>query len=104
MSHNPRVVHIHLDRALIARLKLRGLYARVDRRTRWGNPIKMADRSMQQREDVVARYRLWLPQHTWLMKDIGELRGKSLGCWCRSADGKLKNPCHADMLLDLANR
>lgn len=31
---------------------------------------------------------------------LPELRGKNLACWCRD-DGK---PCHADVLLELANR
>jgi hypothetical protein len=29
---------------------------------------------------------------------IGELRGKNLACWC-----KLDQPCHADVLLRMAN-
>jgi hypothetical protein len=32
-------------------------------------------------------------------EEIAELRGKDLACWCR-----LDQPCHADVLLDLANR
>jgi hypothetical protein len=32
-------------------------------------------------------------------KHLGQLRGKDLACWCR-LDGK---PCHADVLLRLAN-
>lgn len=30
---------------------------------------------------------------------LPELRGKNLACWCRSGE-----PCHADVLLELANR
>lgn len=30
---------------------------------------------------------------------LGELRGKDLACWC-----PLDHPCHADVLLELANR
>lgn len=30
---------------------------------------------------------------------LGELRGKNLACWC-----PLDQPCHADVLLELANR
>jgi hypothetical protein len=30
---------------------------------------------------------------------VHELRGKNLACWC-----KLGDPCHADVLLELANR
>jgi hypothetical protein len=31
--------------------------------------------------------------------ESGELRGKDLACWC-----PLDQPCHADVLLELANR
>jgi hypothetical protein len=31
-------------------------------------------------------------------RDIAQLRGKTLACWCR-----LDQPCHADVLLELAN-
>ena len=30
--------------------------------------------------------------------DVTELRGKNLACWCE------EGPCHADILLELANR
>lgn len=42
-------------------------------------------------------------RHLWdspdLLAAISELRGKNLACWC-----PLDQPCHADVLLDLANR
>lgn len=31
--------------------------------------------------------------------ELKELRGKNLACWCR-----LDEPCHADVLLEIANR
>lgn len=34
-----------------------------------------------------------------IKRDIEQLRGKDLCCWC-----SLDQPCHADVLLDLANR
>jgi hypothetical protein len=34
----------------------------------------------------------------FFMDRVGELRGKNLACWCR-----LDQPCHADVLLELAN-
>jgi len=37
-------------------------------------------------------------RHT-LLKRLPELRGKNLACWC-----PLDQPCHADVLLELANR
>ena len=35
----------------------------------------------------------------FFMDRVAELRGKNLACWCR-----LDQPCHADVLLELANR
>ncbi len=35
---------------------------------------------------------------TWKAPDISALRGKNLACWC-----PLDQPCHADVLLELAN-
>ena len=32
-------------------------------------------------------------------KDIAALRGKNLACWCKPGE-----PCHADVLLEIANR
>ena len=34
-----------------------------------------------------------------ILADIGKLRGKDLACWCN-----LDAPCHADILLEIANR
>lgn len=39
----------------------------------------------------------WLPPKPSMIRD--RLRGKNLACWCR-----LDAPCHADVLLELANR
>ena len=41
----------------------------------------------------------WIKSHPMGMHGlICELRGKNLACWC-----KLGEPCHADVLLELAN-
>lgn len=34
-----------------------------------------------------------------ILKSLPELRGKDLCCWC-----KLEYPCHADVLLEIANK
>ncbi len=39
----------------------------------------------------------WFP--SMLRESLGELAGKDLACWC-----PLDRPCHADVLLELANR
>lgn len=87
----------------------------VGRGTQWGNPIRIgtpnADDYMRgTREDAVAKYRYEIVQmnggfvgfnRLWVRK---HLRGKDLACWCPliDKDGN-KVPCHADVLLELAN-
>lgn len=60
------------------------------------------------REVCVANYRQWLTgcfsmgglaKASEIIKRLPELRGKDLACWC-----PLDQPCHADVLLELANR
>lgn len=41
----------------------------------------------------------WLKRQHRVGAHIGQLRGADLACWCR-----LDQPCHADVLLELANR
>ena len=64
---------------------------KVDRSTRWGNPFVVGRDG--DRAQCVALFRA-LPAPD----DLEELRGKNLACWC-----PLDEPCHADVLLDLAN-
>lgn len=47
------------------------------------------------RDSFIKRHRGEWPQYTARR----ELRGKDLACWC-----PLDQPCHADVLLELANR
>jgi hypothetical protein len=46
----------------------------------------------------VRRYREYLSGHPELLAALSELRAKDLACWC-----PLDQPCHADVLLELAN-
>jgi hypothetical protein len=41
---------------------------------------------------------LGMPMVYWEPADVSSLRGKDLACWC-----SLDQPCHADVLLELAN-
>ena len=50
------------------------------------------------RKEVIEKYRKWLAHNSELLKDIGELKGKVLGCWCAPLD------CHCEILAELANR
>lgn len=73
-----------------------GLYARVDRKTPWGNPFEMpADGD---RDTVIAHYAAYyLPHKPSLLAKLDTLRGKALGCWCAP------EPCHADVLKEAAS-
>lgn len=83
----------------------------------WGNPFIVHPRvkagggsgasyvCMPTVHDAVAAYREMLEapaepgQRAFeLRARLPELRGKNLACWC-----KLDQPCHADVLLELAN-
>jgi hypothetical protein len=50
--------------------------------------------------DAVDMYRKWIPDcaRRNVPLPFHELRGKNLACWCA-----LNKPCHADVLLELAN-
>jgi hypothetical protein len=53
-------------------------------------------------EDAVECYRLYMQEqmamHECVRSAVAELRGKNLACWCQ-----LGSPCHADVLLEIAN-
>ena len=108
-----------------ASIALNGVAAvKVDRTTRWGNPFTPDEcRAMgftgeddEIAERCVAAFTVWLGpnwQHQWpgrasylmrmrLLESMAELRGKNLACWCKT--GVLGSPCHADVLLKLANK
>jgi hypothetical protein len=81
---------------------------KVDRSTRWGNPFRIGDPHYPTAELAVARFRASLtmaprphPESYMgaILRDLHELRGRNLACWC-----PLDQPCHADVLLELANR
>jgi hypothetical protein len=68
----------------------------VARPSRWGNPFPVA---MFGRDDAVRRYRELVTSAPDIVETIRrDLAGHDLACWC-----KLTEPCHADVLLELAN-
>jgi hypothetical protein len=71
----------------------------VGRPTRWGNPWRV-DEDFTPR-DVVLLFAAALRENRlpFTASDVRrELRGRDLACWC--APGQ---PCHADVLLEVAN-
>jgi hypothetical protein len=96
---------------------------KVDRTTPYGNPYRkggyldkgpLAGTTIRDTAHAVEVYRLWAlealagnalpndcgttPSADDVRRTIEKLRGKNLACWC-----PLDQPCHADVLLDLAN-
>ena len=91
----------------------------VARPSRWGNPFKIEDAreagfvrdEAKGRRFVVDCFRNWIRgsdqwwqgeesdrRRKWMQEHLPELRGKDLACYC-----PLDQPCHADVLLELAN-
>jgi len=67
----------------------------VGRPTKWGNRWKVGD-DMPLTQSL-HNYTAWLLNDPDA-PDVAELKGKDLACWC-----SLDQPCHADVLLALAN-
>ena len=84
----------------------------VDRRTKWGNPFRVGGflvvtgkRAGQKANasDVVRLFRHYANADQPAAREYrdrarAELAGRDLACWC-----PLDQPCHADVLLELAN-
>jgi len=79
---------------------------KVCRPGKWGNPfVVCGDRTQG---EAVGAFRIWLTtegvtagipeRKQWILDHLHEIRGKNLACWCKAV-----HPCHADVLLKLAN-
>ena len=80
----------------------------VGRPTKWGNSYRIGDPHPETgapmtRRDVVALFRLDVEDRlkfdVSLVERLADLRGHDLVCWC-----PVGLPCHADVLLEVANR
>ena len=80
---------------------------KVDRTTPFGNPYQGGEDGDGNRAYLVQLFREFLDRdgegdgHGRKLAERAqqELRGKNLACWC-----PLDGPCHADVLLEIANR
>jgi len=74
----------------------------VDRTTKWGNPfiVSYAHEPSwnMSREESIQSYEKYLKSRPSLVSAAkSELRGHDLICWCSPL------PCHADILIEIAN-
>ena len=71
----------------------------VARPTKWGNPF----RDGLNRDEAVELYTEWMlrsyPGRRLAAEARFELAGRDLACWCPD-----DQPCHADVLLEIANQ
>lgn len=70
----------------------------VGRPTKWGNPFTVAECGSASEAVECFRSLAQLQAIATHAAMAAELRGKDLACWC-----PLDQPCHADVLLQLAN-
>lgn len=83
----------------------------VGRPTQWGNPYRVGPQGTGEQFDAarcIEMYRFttqpssedpgWASTYEGDLIDLRPLRGKDLACWC-----PLDQPCHADVLLEIAN-
>ena len=66
----------------------------IGRPSKWGNPFSI-ERGDGTREEVIYRYREYVLVNEYLMSCLHEVRGKTLGCWCKP------KACHGDILVKL---
>lgn len=63
----------------------------IGRGSKWGNPFRMKNNSIEERNRVCDAYEQWF-WTTELPKSLHELKGKTLGCYCKPLR------CHGDFL------
>lgn len=74
----------------------------IGRPSKWGNPFShkagtLAKYKCETREESIEKYSEWLLGQEDLLRDIHELKGKVLGCWCDPQE------CHGHILAAIAN-
>lgn len=78
----------------------------IGRPSKWGNPFSHLEDSTQaefkvkDRKEAIDSYRAWITEGDGkhLLKDLHELEGKVLGCWCKPKS------CHGDVLVELLEK
>lgn len=69
----------------------------IGRGSKWGNRHVIGKDGT--REEVIQKHKMELLMDPKLMNDIKkELRGKTLGCWCKPES------CHGDTLAEIADK
>lgn len=74
----------------------------IGRKSKWGNPFThlnkdktLAEFQVDTREEAINSYEEWIRNNPELMNSLHELKGKTLGCFCKPKS------CHGDILVKL---
>jgi hypothetical protein len=77
----------------------------ISRPSKWGNPFThikdkktRAQFVVETREMAIQKYREWIMTQPDLLNSLHELKGKTLGCWCKPLS------CHGDVLVELIEK
>ena len=84
----------HMAKPTVVHCKRAEYDVYIGRPSRWGNPFQIGRDGT--RDEVIARYERWVLEQPELLAALGELKGKTLGCWCAP------KRCHGDVLALLA--
>jgi len=91
------VANIKTDSNLITWAKEKGLYTKISRPSKWGNPDNRKV-TKENRRSVCESFIKHYSESQELQDSITELKGKVLGCWCKPEQ------CHGDFLAEQANK
>ena len=80
----------------------------VGRPTKWGNPFEIGQKfggiKAVTVKGLLRVYRSYVNSRLYYSPHyLDELKGKNLACWCKVTEKGLRVPCHADVLLEIAN-
>ena len=71
----------------------KSVYVKGTYDSKWRNPYSI---DKYGRDGCIELYKKYITNNKDLIKDLTELEGKTLGCWCSN-----KEKCHGNILMDL---
>ena len=88
-----RIEIIEDKKTRIVNIKSKKYDIYIGRPSKWGNPFVIGKDGT--REEVIEKYKQYILRNERLLKDLPELKDKTLGCFCKPF------PCHGDVLVEL---
>lgn len=79
----------------------------IGRGSPWGNPYSHREGTKAQfvvdsTEEAIDKYKEWLLNQPELINKLPSLKGKTLGCWCKTRKDP-NRPCHGDVIAELVD-